>query len=125
MDPEEIKRKVENKTLEFAAQAARAAAQVVAFASRMARSTRESLFEDGKPGVAAWDDAWKTASAPLLKKWREEALNGTLRLDNLEVGEQLRMEEVEEALKAAGAAAEKAAQEAKAANDVDYDGSTD
>lgn len=114
VDPEEIKHNVECTTLAFAAEAAKAAALAVASASRLAKSTHESLFQDGRPGSSAWDDAWKRASAPLLTKWREEALNGTLRPDNLEEGEHIRMKQVEAALKTAAEAAEKAAEEAKA-----------
>merc|ERR1712194_88330 len=72
----------ERHIIDFAAQAGQAAAFAVAGGARRAMIAREELVEKGTPGVAAWDDAWKHGSAPLVKQWREEALSGALTLQD-------------------------------------------
>lgn len=129
-DPEEVKFSLENSILDFGAQASEAAAWAVAAGARKARSARMELVASGRPGVAAWDDAWKYASAPLVAEWREQALQGVLRKEHirrLEKGEAgkanpaelERIQQVENALAIAAAAAEKAASEAEAATAAD------
>lgn len=131
VDPEEIKWQVESSVLKFAAEAGEAAAWAVAAGARRARLVRMELVASGRPGVAAWDDAWKNASSPLVTQWREQALNGTLKLENVNrrmiadhretesTDELRRMAQVENALAVAAAAAEKAAAEAEAATAAD------
>ncbi|CAE8587245.1 unnamed protein product, partial [Polarella glacialis] len=57
--------------------AAKAAAHAVAAAARLAAASRA---KQRPAGVAAWDVAWQEESAPLLRSWREAAVNGSLLL---------------------------------------------
>lgn len=122
VDPEEMKASLELSVLDFAAEASEAAAWAVAAGARKARAVRAELVASGRPGVAAWDEAWKSASAPLVAQWRDQALRGELRRSQDEAGvlaEAQRMQQVEEALALAAAAAEKAAVEADSATAAD------
>lgn len=134
VDPNEFKMQVETSALAFAAEAGEAAAWAVASGARRARAVRDELVSSGRPGLVAWDEAWKNASAPLVAQWREAAINGTLKLSQitkpnpgegmpsaarLNDGELRRMQQVENALTIATQAAEKAALEAEAATAAD------
>lgn len=134
VDPEVVKLEVETHALDFAAEAAEAAGWAVAAGARRARCVREELAASGRPGLAAWDEAWKNASAPLVAQWREAAMAGTLKMSHitkpvpgegmpsvamLNDGELRRMQQVENALNIATAAAEKAAAEADSATLAD------
>jgi hypothetical protein len=130
-DLEEVKAELEKYALEFAAAASEAAAWAVAEGARRARVARLELLATGRPGVAAWDEAWRNASAPLVSEWREQALLGLLKLEHIrrpgvpdedrkaDQAEKKRMTQVEDALAVAAAAQQKAALEADAATAAD------
>eukprot|EP00933_Yihiella_yeosuensis_P049105 TRINITY_DN4570_c0_g1_i1.p1 TRINITY_DN4570_c0_g1~~TRINITY_DN4570_c0_g1_i1.p1 ORF type:complete len:400 (-),score=91.24 TRINITY_DN4570_c0_g1_i1:628-1827(-) len=74
-DPKEEMRAHEKAVLGAALQSARSAANAVAAAARLAAASRAA---QPHAGLAAWDAAWKRESAPLLKGWREDAVEGNL-----------------------------------------------
>mmetsp|Transcript_84642 Transcript_84642/g.149912 ORF Transcript_84642/g.149912 Transcript_84642/m.149912 type:complete len:438 (-) Transcript_84642:50-1363(-) len=79
-DPEEVKARVTEDALTKAAVAAQAAALEVAKAALKAKAARAQQPEEG---LDAWDQVWIKQSGVLVKSWREAAINGNLKDEDL------------------------------------------
>lgn len=102
-DPEALRQDLERDALDCAILTAKEAAEVVAAAARIAAVARAA---QPPAGIDAWDEVWRRESAPLVKAWREAAVDGRL---NSSDAEATRMDQVQVVLDSAASAAAAAA----------------
>uniref|UniRef100_A0A7S4UVY4 PPPDE domain-containing protein n=1 Tax=Alexandrium monilatum TaxID=311494 RepID=A0A7S4UVY4_9DINO len=110
-DPRALRLQMEKESSDAAAAAATNAAWVVAGAARAAALARA---EQPAAGLRQWDAAWAQQSGPLLRRWREAAVQGRLAPS----GAAEREAELGTALAAAAAAAAAAAEAARFATEL-------